>query len=189
MGGVSGKSKMKEIEIRTERLLLKRLTPSDAHDVFAYRSDPEIYRFQNFKPGTIEEAIDFISRCAQTPNIEGSWYQLGVFFNNKLIGDLGLHFLGPNNSQVEIGYTIARPYQRNGYGKECVVNILDFLFVTLKKHRVIASVDPMNEASVRLLEKLGFRREGLLRKSILVGGNWEDDLMYAMLEEEWMKHK
>jgi len=176
---------MKEIEIRTERLLLKRLTPSKAHDVFVYRSDPEIYRFQNFKPGTIEEVISFIEGCSPTPNIEGSWYQLGVFLNNELIGDCGLNFLGPENSQVEIGYTIARSHQRKGYGKECIVSILDFLFGTLRKHRVIASLDPKNEASVKLMDKLGFRREGLFRKSILAGGNWVDNLIYAMLDDEW----
>jgi RimJ/RimL family protein N-acetyltransferase len=176
---------MKEIELRTKRLTLKRIDLSDAETLFSYRSDPEICRFQNFRPGAIDHVIDFINRCSPTPNIEGSWYQLGVFFKNELIGDCGLHFLGPDNSQVEIGYTIAKPHQRQGFGEECVVNILDFLFRTLRKHRVMASLDPRNEPSMRLMEKLGFRREGWFRKSILVGANWEDDVIYALLEEEW----
>ncbi len=175
----------KDIELRTERLVLRRVTLAEAKDVFAYRSDPAIYRFQNFKPGTIEEVVTFIEGCSTIPNLAGTWYQLGVFLNNHLIGDCGLHFLDPNNSQVEVGYTIAGPHQRKGFGKECVVAILDFLFGTLKKHRVIASLDPMNEPSVRLLEKLGFRREGVFRKSILVDGKWEDDLVYAILADEW----
>src|SRR3989337_3021262 len=151
---------MKDIELRTKRLTLKRISLSDAEALLSYRSDPEIYKFQNFKPGTIDHVIDFINRCSQTPNIEGSEYQLGVFLDNELIGDCGLHFLGPENSQVEIGYTIACRHQRRGYARECVVSILEHLFGVLRKHRVIASLDPRNEPSMRLMEKLGFRREG-----------------------------
>ncbi len=65
--------------------------------------------------------------------------------------------------------------------------ILKYLFEKLQKHRVTASVDPLNENSVRLLERLGFRREAYFIKGLFYEGAWVDDVIYAMLREEWVE--
>ncbi len=103
-----------------------------------------------------------------------------------MIGDIGIHFIGPENKQVEIGYTISRDFQRQGFGKEAVIGIINYLFKNLQKHRITASLDPKNSASIALLESIRFRKEGLLKQSILNQGVWEDDLLYALLSEEWI---
>ncbi len=131
--------------------------------------------------------MNFLHACSKRINIEGSWYQHGVYHKNIFIGDIGLHFLGPQNTQVEIGYTIAKPFQRRGFGKESVLRILQYLFEDLKKHRIVASLDPKNESSIRLLESVGFRMEGCFKKSICVEDRWEDSLVYALLKEEWIR--
>jgi RimJ/RimL family protein N-acetyltransferase len=157
-----------------------------APEMLAYRLLDEIARFQNFRPLAIEEVTTFIRDNTRVFNIENTWHQLGVFLGTKLIGDVGMHFLGPDNAQVEIGYTISPQYQRNGYGKEAVTHITDHLLNVMKKHRIIASLDPHNAASIALLESVGFRREGCFKKSVLCHGIWQDDLVYALLAEEWM---
>ena len=101
-----------------------------------------------------------------------------------LIGDIGIHFL-EDDAQAEIGYTISPDYQGQGYGTEAVSAVISYLFTGLRKHRIIASVDPRNTRSVKLLDRLGMRREAHFVKSIVIDGKWCDDCVYAVLREEW----
>ena len=174
-----------KILIRTERLTIKPITLADASAMFEYRTKEKIFLFQTFKPGTLHEIEDFIRNSTTGFNEEGRWFQLGIFHNSTMIGDIGIHFIGPENSQCEIGYTIHPVYQKKGYGKESVIGVVNYLFKVLQKHRITASTDPQNAASIALLESLGFRKEGLFKKSLFINGNWEDDLIYAILAEEW----
>lgn len=171
--------------IRTKRLVLKALSLEDAGQLFGYRSKPEIFQWQSWKPKSVEEAKQFILNATQGFNVRGTWFQLGIFENETmlLIGDIGLHFL-ENDHQMEIGFTVSTQYQRKGYGQEATKGVISFLFNDLKKHRIIASVDPKNMASMSLLERIGFRKEGYFKKSILIDNQWEDEVIYAMLEEE-----
>lgn len=172
--------------IITKRLELRKLNMNDKEDLFKYRSLPEVYKFQGFKPNDINEIDDFINNIANYPNIPNTWFQLGVFIKNKqsLIGDIGIHFL-EDNAQVEIGYTLSPSYQGKGYAVEAVRSVINYLFFDLKKHRVIASLSPKNLKSIRLLEKLKMRKEAHFIKSFLEDDKWYDDCIYAVLEEEW----
>lgn len=76
-------------------------------------------------------------------------------------------------------------FQGRGLATEAVVGLLDCLFVRLGKHRVVASVDPRNLASVRLLKRLGMREEAHFRESLLFKGDWVDDAVFAILASEW----
>jgi RimJ/RimL family protein N-acetyltransferase len=182
------RSKMESPILKTERLILKTLSDEDADKLFEYRSDPEVYRYQTWKPKTLGEAKDFIKKYTQEFNIEGTWFQLGIYEKERLllIGDLGLHFLEPGNSQVEIGFTISKGYQRKGYGQEATKSVIGYLFKEMKKHRIVASVDPRNSASMALLENVGMRKEGHFKKSIWIDNQWVDDVIYAILEEEFI---
>jgi len=113
---------------------------------------------------------------------------MGILNSGQIIGDIGIHFLGPNNTQCEIGYTVAKQYHRQGFGYEAVMGIVNFLFTDLQKHRLIASVDPENSASIKLLGKAGFRREAHFKKSVLIENEWKDDVVYGLLNEEWDKN-
>jgi RimJ/RimL family protein N-acetyltransferase len=176
---------MSHIKIQTNRLVIKDLIPSNAEDMFTYRADEEISKYQSFCPKRINDVLSFIGDSTKNFDEQNNWFQVGIFFNEKIIGDIGIHFIGPENKQVEIGYTISRDFQRQGFGKEAVIGVINYLFNDLKKHRIIASLDPMNSASIALLESIGFRKEGLLKKSIFNQGIWKDDLLYALLNEEW----
>jgi RimJ/RimL family protein N-acetyltransferase len=180
---------MVEVIIHTLRLHIKKIGLEDALDMFEYRSNGAVSKHQSFKPKTIDSVKIFLEKNTKEFNIQDKWFQFGVYLNSKMIGDIGIHFIGPENMQCEIGYTISHQYQRNGYGKESVNGVVNYLFKEMNKHRIVASLNPKNKASIELLKSLGFRREGLFRKSILSNGNWEDDLIYALLREEWEQKK
>ena len=93
----------------------------------------------------------------------------------------------PENKQVEIGYTLDRNFRGNGYATEALSVIIDYLFNTLNKHRITASVDPTNAASIKLIERLGFRKEAHFIEGLFFQGKWVDNLVYAMLAREWKK--
>ena len=173
--------------ILTERLLIRRIEEYDAEELLEYRRMPEVYNFQGFKPENPEDAVEFIKLRAIKPNIPGSRYQLAVCLREpvKLIGDIGLRFL-EDGCQVEIGYTIHPLFQGQGYAFESVSAVYDYLFKTLGKHRITASIDPENNKSIKLCEKLGMRKEAHFVKSLLIRGEWADDIIYAVLAEEWL---
>lgn len=176
------------MELRTERLILKKLDRRNAEDLFVYRSKEEVRKFQSFHPRSLQQVEEFFQDLAEMPDIEDTWFQLGIHLKGekKLIGDLGLHFL-PDGCQVEIGYTLDPCYQGKGYATEAMHEILKYLFKKIQKHRITASVDPLNEKSIRLLERLGFRREAYFVKGLFYEGAWVDDVIYAMLREEWVE--
>jgi len=179
---------MGNITISTERLLLRPIHKSDAESVFRYRSDAITNKFQGWIPKAIDDVVSFIdNRVSPTININGTWFQFVVIKKDDgaLIGDVGLHFFDPDNKQVEIGCTIDKNYQKHGYASEALAEIFQYLFKALEKHRIIASIDPRNEGSIRLVEKIGFRKEAHFKKSIFQDGEWLDDLVYAILWSEW----
>ncbi len=181
---------MDNITITTDRLLLRPIQKSDAKSVFRYRSDAFTNIYQGWIPKTIDDVVSFIeNRVSPTININGTWFQLVIISkdDNTIIGDIGLHFIDPENKQVEIGCTIDKNYQKQGYASEALSGVFPYLFKTLDKHRIIASIDPRNEGSIKLVERLGFRKEAHFKESILQDGEWLDDLVYGMLRKEWEK--
>jgi len=182
------------------RLQLKELTVADAENLFRYRSLPEVMMFQGWAPTSVEDAIHFIEEdICHEMNQPGTWFQWGIFLREEqtLIGDLGIHFLtGEHQSdkdhsaqskggEVEIGVTIAPDYQGRGLATEALGCVIDFLFHTLHKSKVIASVDPMNQKSIALLTGIGFQLAGITKKAILIRGDWADDAVFFMTREQW----
>ena len=97
------------------------------------------------------------------------------------------HF--PVGELLEIGYTLIPSERNKGYCTEAVKIIVDYLFLSRDIVRIQAGTNPRNVASQRVLEKAGFRKEGLVRKSVFVRGKWEDGLLYSILREEWKESK
>ena len=104
----------------------------------------------------------------------------------RLIGDCGVHPVGSDCRQVEIGITIDPQFQNMGFAQESINTLLDFLFEETETHRASASIDPRNEPSIRLFEKLKFRKEAHLVESLWFKDKWVDDLIMAILRKEWL---
>ncbi len=179
---------MSYFQILTNRLTIRPIDLADADRIFSYRSDKQANEYQSWIPETIDDVCDFIhNQTAKKFNLPNTWFQM-VLLNREsgeLIGDVGIHFLDTYGFQVELGCTIDKNWQQKGYATEALQAIINQLFNTYNKHRIACSIDPRNEKSIKLIERLGFRREGYFKKSILIKNEWFDDLIYAILKEEW----
>lgn len=173
--------------IKTERLIIRLAEPEDAKSIFSYRSDLVENKYQGWFPDSVEEVRDYISNMPKTMDIANICFQVAIILvdENRLIGDMGISFTN-HNMQAEIGCTLDKDYQKKGYATEALKAMVDYLFGTLGKHRIIASVDPRNIASIRLIERLGFRNEAHFKESYYLRGDWVDDVIYAKLKTEWI---
>lgn len=172
--------------LHTPRLIIRPLTEADLPALVAYRNDSEVARYQGWPlPSTPEQEQALVSGKALG---EEGWVQYALTLRGgEMVGDLGLARQGP---QAELGITLGRAAQGQGYASEAMRALLDFVFAELKLHRVYASIDPRNVAVAALLSRLGFRHEGTHLESYWhrrgeQGGEWTDDAVYALLREEW----
>jgi len=175
------------MKIETKRLLIRPILQSDKEMVFEYRSDKETNKYQGWIPETVKDVENFIGKVSKQINEPETWYQFVIIEKNseKIIGDLGIHFFGEVNLQAEIGCTLNKLFQNKGYATESVESVIDYLFNDLKKHRIITSIDPENTNSIKLVERLGFRKEAHFVESIFINGKWVDDIVYALIEKDW----
>ena len=174
--------------LETARLRLRRFTDADMPAFLAYRNDPEIARYQSWESISEREARAFITdQMDLQPGTPGSWFQFAIALKttDALIGDCALHVRDDDPRQGEIGYTLARTNQGQGYGAEAIRATLAYAFETLSLHRVTATVDCRNAPSFRLLERVGMRREGQFIQHAWYKGEWCDEYLYAMLGSEW----
>ncbi len=175
------------IRINTERLVLRGLNTDDAEAVFKYRSDAITNQYQGWIPKTLDDARLFIAKIAPDIDQYNSWFQFGIIRkkDGELIGDLGIHFFDEDKFQVEIGCTLAKNQHGKGFASEALNVIISYLFRDLNKRRIICSIDPRNASSIKMVEALGFRKEAHFKQSILIDGEWFDDVIYALLKDEW----
>jgi RimJ/RimL family protein N-acetyltransferase len=181
---------LQKIQITTERLIIRNLKLTDVDAFHAYRSNPEVARYQGFDVMTLAESARFIE--VQKDKLfgnAGEWVQFGIEnkLAKKIIGDCAIK-LDPKDTRIAtIGITISHLEQRKGFAKETLSSILDFLFDLPDFHRVQEIVDAENIASIRLLQSLGFKQEGHFIQNIFFNGKWGSEFQYAMLKSEWKK--
>ena len=172
--------------VRTERLGLRRFTTADAETFAAYRSMPEVARYQSWDgPVSLAHALELVTEFEQGDPAAPGWFQYAIELDGVLIGDIGLN-LHDNLRQAELGFTLVPAYQGRGYATEAVRGLLDQLFGERNLHRVSAECDARNTASARLLERVGFQREGLRRSNSWFKGEWTDDLLFGLLRTDYL---
>jgi RimJ/RimL family protein N-acetyltransferase len=176
--------------LETKRLRLRKFTLGDIPAFLAYRNDPLVARYQTWENISGGEAETFIQEQQSIqPGQPGEWFQFAIEHkeDGTLIGDCGLKTLEDEPPQAEIGFTLSKAYQGQGYATEAVSRLLDHAFLEMDFHRVVGITDVRNYPSVALLEKTGFRREGHFIQNIWFKGAWGDEYLYAMLREEWLQ--
>ncbi|OOG52515.1 GNAT family N-acetyltransferase [Rhodanobacter sp. B05] len=173
------------MELVTARLHIDALRPEDAQELFACRADPSVAIYQGWCPADLAAASEFIAAQPLSPS--HGWFQRAIRLREAgvLIGDLGVCLPEDPRDSVEFGASIAPAYQGHGYSSEAVRALLACVFGELGRHRVHASVDPRNLASMAMLRALGLRQEAHHRESLWFKGEWADDVIFAMLDHEW----
>ncbi len=172
-------------ELTSARLRLDALRPEDAGALFDYRADPRVSRYQGWRPNMLAEAEGFIDGVRRiTFATEGTWFQWALRdrHDEALIGDLGLHFLDADS--VELGITLSPAQQGQCLASEALREVLGFVFEQLGRQQVVAHVDPRNSDCIRLLERLGMRRDEVASIS-QANADSPEDLVYALRADAW----
>ena len=177
--------------LETERLLLRPFQDGDLQSFAAYRADPLVAEYQDWPtPYTQADAAQFVAEMKeQAPFVPGQWYQLAleVKEGGAMIGDCAFYILADDPRQAEIGFTLAQAYQGQGYAQEAGGRLLAYLFGERELHRVRAICDVENDSSIKLLERLGMRREAQFVECLWFKGRWSSEYWYGMLRREWLE--
>lgn len=170
------------LPLRTERLTVRMMRSPDLDVFVAYRNDPEVARYQAWElPYPAERATEFLAaQDAMDEPVVGQWAQLAIEHDGITVGDLAL-YLHDDGARAEIGFTLSTEHQGKGYAREAAGALVDALFEHTAVHRIEASLDPVNIASMRVLEAIGMQYECLARGAFEWRGEWVDDLRYAMV--------
>lgn len=145
--------------IATQRLLIRPLEAADSAALYAYRSDPDVVRFQMWRPADLKEVRNFIRDLrGLTPGLPGIWYQFGIveLDSGRLVGDCGVHAPIDKHDTVELGLTFRTDAQGKGYASEALAALVDFCFATLHVRRIIARTHPENIRAIALIKRGGF---------------------------------
>jgi RimJ/RimL family protein N-acetyltransferase len=176
--------------VHTRRLTLRPAVAADAESVWRYRRLEEVARWLTSAPGTFEDFRQHFedpARLAKTVLVELD----GVVVGDLMVAvedawaqaDVAEQAVGV---QAELGWCLAPDHQGRGYASEAVAALLHICFESLGLRRVVANCFADNEASWRLMERLGMRRElYAVRESLHRSGEWLDAMGYALLAEEW----
>ena len=173
--------------LETPRLLLRRFRAGDVDAFAAYRSDPEVARYQGWEaPYSRAEAERFVASMAQSaPGRPGTWFQFAVTPrpDGPLVGDCALRTSRRDARRGELGFTFARMHQGRGYATEAAAAVLAYAFGTLGMVRIEAHTDARNERAARLLARLGMRQD-MTRSSVGADGA-ESELGWEALAASW----
>ena len=177
------------LPLHTDRLLLRPFVEDDLEALYdIYRRD-EVARHMPWEPHTREMAIKMLERMRTLTSFESEppVIRLAAVLaaSGALIGDVGLTRTSAEHRQGEIGFIIHPDHQRRGYATEASSALLRLGFEELGLHRIIARADQGNPGSVGVMEHLGMRREGHFHENELIKGEWSDQVLYAILEDEW----
>jgi ribosomal-protein-alanine N-acetyltransferase len=173
--------------INTNRLSLRAITADDVDDFYAIYSNLEVMRYWSTPPLPDRDAASkLISEIHESfERHEILKWGIALRSDHTLIGSVTLFHLDFTHRRAEIGYALGRPFWGKGYMQETLKAVLSYAFEELNLHRIEADVDPRNTASVKTVERLGFRREGYLRERWQVNGEIQDAYFYGLLRPEW----
>lgn len=176
-----------QINLRTERLLLRPLTQADAPDLYELRSDPRVMRYHSSTPWQSITLAQALIERDQTAMAEGTYVRFGIqrLSDGKFLGSCGLFNLDQQCRRAEIGYELSFSAWGFGYMHEALVKLMAFGFIDMDLNRIEADVDPRNVHSIRSLERLAFQKEGHLREHWIVGDEVCDSCVYGLLLSEW----
>jgi ribosomal-protein-alanine N-acetyltransferase len=172
--------------LATSRLLLREITKEDAGQILAQRTNPGIMKYLDRPPLENLEAAEVFVEKMRTDFLEhqGISWMITLQKSREAIGTIGLWRFDKPNHRAEIGYMLLPDYWGQGFATEALKVILAYGFETLKCHSIEANVNPENEASKRLLMKLGFRQEAYFRENYFYDGKFLDSAIFCLLEKD-----
>ncbi|MEM0576765.1 GNAT family N-acetyltransferase [Flavobacterium polysaccharolyticum] len=169
--------------LETERLILRRVLPSDVKEMFKLRSNPETMKYIPRPLLTnYEEALAHIKTMDdKIETNEGINWAITLKGDDKMLGVIGHYRIKPEHYRAEVGYMILPEYHGKGITSEAVQCVVDYGFKTMKLHSIEGVIDPENEASERVLQKCGFVKEAHFKENEYFDGKFIDAVVYSKL--------
>ncbi|WP_088072263.1 GNAT family N-acetyltransferase [Gottfriedia luciferensis] len=175
--------------LETERLSFIQITQEYVNEIFSIFSNDDVIQYYGMSPFTEKDQAVKMIESFQTrfENLQGMRWGIVEKKSNQLIGTIGLNNLVLHAKRTEIGYDLLPTYWRNGYMAEAIKAIMSYCFENLELYRIGAIIFPENIASSSLVEKLGFKKEGLLRGYLVQNNHSRDLNVFSIIKPEWEK--
>ena len=173
--------------LESERLVLRSLADGDVPALFEIFGDADAMRFWSWPAFTREEQARALLDDIRRHFAARTLFQWGIArkSDDAVIGTVTLFQVDHEHRRCEIGFALSRSTWGQGIATEAVTRIIRFAFEELGLHRIEADPDPQNLASIRVLERQGFKHEGLLRERYFLNGQGMDAAYYGLLRREW----
>jgi len=175
--------------IQTARLLLRPFAAGDLDALHELRSRPDVTRYLYWKPSSRDEVSRELDRRVRRGTLgrEGDTLHLAMVLRDggALIGDVSMKWVSRDHELGEVGFVLHPDYQGRGFAGEAATAMLRLGFEHFGFHRIIGRCDGRNDASARLMRRLGMRHEAHFRENERFKGEWGDELVFAMLASEW----
>ena len=171
----------------TSRLHLREMTPQDVTALLKHFGNPEVIKYIDMQPIKTREQADEWLRWMGSYFAAHDGLRWGITLqqDRTFIGSAGIHNWNREARYAEIGYDIAQPYWGNGYATEVTHAIINFGINHMHLNRIEADIIAGNDASIRVLEKLGFQQEGILRERTYKDGKYHDILLFGLLSKDF----
>lgn len=175
------------IDIKTDRLLLRKFRIGDAEEIFAtWTNDERVAKYTSwYAHEKIEDTRAYVEYMAGKNELcDYNWV---IELDNKIIGSINVCYSDDCLEVAGIGYVLGYEYWGKGYTTEAVMAVIRFLFNDVNYRKIIAGCDSENAASSTVMEKVGMKREAVLREQIKrKDGTWGDDFQYGLLKKEFI---
>ena len=169
--------------LTTTRLILRAITEKDAREIFRLRSNENVMQYiDRPRPKTINDALSYINIITNAlKNEEGITWGICFKYSDQLIGTIGFWRMDKENYRAEIGYMLDDAFHRQGVMQEALNVVLDYGFNIMHLHSVEANINPMNIATMKILEKNNFVHEAHFRENYYYNGKFLDSFVYSLL--------
>jgi len=176
-------------EFESERLLFRKILLSNAKDLFLIRTNDDVMQYLDVvRFESIGDAEKWIYSVSESyDNETGIMWGIVEKLSNSFVGYFGFWRMIPEHCRAEIGYALKPEYWGKGYMYETINRMVRFGFDEMKLHSIEANVNPANEKSKRVLEKIGFKMEAYFRENYLFNNKFLDSIIYSLLEKDLAK--
>lgn len=174
--------------LQTDRLILREIEMDDTEAVFRHLSNGEVTKYMDIEPLAAPEEAEEIIRFCQDLFERGAGIRWGIELKEetRLVGTCGFNtWIKTGARRAEIGYDLSRDYWGRGIMNEALRAVIDYGFKQMNFNRLEALVDVANGRSMRVLRRLGFQREGVLREYMYYKGKFWDEVCFSLLQREW----
>ena len=171
--------------MNTNRLFFRNRTKELIHKMLTYSTEEQMLFFGFSTKEQLISKLKRIKEVLPKENVNFQIFDLIEKKNKIVIGSCGFHNWIKNHERSEIGYEIHKQYQNQGYMSEAIEKVINYGFQEMNLNRIEALIDPMNENSIRIITKYGFKQEGILRGHYKNKHEFEDSIMYSLLKSDY----